>query len=356
MARYKLEVYDIDVENTIFRKVVEINNYNGFVFVEKLNGMGSATFSANIYNPTVNPGTLKRYRSQMLVKRDGAPIWLGTFDKFSGDAEGVDGQVTVNFLSYLAHLNNKKSIARFVRNQEYSDTAFELVAEAQARSNGTVLINEGQSETIGVVQETLEHKKLGDALIDASDNINGFYFNLTPILNADGDLDSVDLNILKNVGRVRDDLPKLIYGQNVQKIGFSTTDEIANYLEVVGGGTGEGVNENPIIVEDVPSQKAFTRIEKFVKFNEVSQQQKLQEKAEQLLNYLKVERYDINITLKSQSNIPFGSYNLGDYLVLDLYIPNTFVNFRGYGRVIENRIAIDANGNETITPKIQFIN
>lgn len=356
MGKYLLDIYNLDVVNDEYIKQVRIENYSGFSYVRKLNAIGSALFSLNILDPVSSPANLKKNKSNMLIMREGVPLMLVTPNKFRGQFEDTGGDLTIEMLDSLSHLNNKLSDKLYQKLQnEYSDTIDELVTDVQARTNGNVRIQLNPTlPTIGNVNETLEYKEIADAIIDQSDNINGFDFDTTPILDANNELDYLQLNLYTNKGDVRNDLPKLKLGDNVKRVEFSTTGDIANYIIALGQGTGG--EEPEIIVEDSSSQKTYTRIEKVIKFNDVSSRSKLKLKADEYLKYSKVDRYNLNITLKSESNIAFEQLILGDYLYCDLYKPNTFINFRGWARVVEIRVDVDVNGVETITPKVQFIN
>lgn len=355
MPKHKLKIYNLDVENDVFIRQNQISNYKGFSYVMAFNGIDSAQLSLNIMDPVATPANLKRWKSNILIFRDDVPMTVVTPNKFKSDFENTGGDLDIDLIGYLAHLDNKLSDKLYKKIQvEYSTIVDDLITSVQARTNGTVKIDMGAKPVIGDVNETLEYSEIAKAIINQSDNINGFDFKLTPILDADNELDYMKLDLFKNQSVVRDNMPKLKLGDNVQRVSFSTVDDIANYIIAKGQGTGG--DEPSVIVEDIASQKAYTRIEKILKFNDISNTNKLKSKAAEYLNYSKVDRYNINVTLKSTSNINLDDFNLGDYLYADLYKENTFIDFRGWARVIEIRIDVDQEGVETITPKLQFIN
>lgn len=349
---FTFELYQIDLVNNQLTRLDEIITFRPFSYTRVRNGVGKMSFSLNIYDTKASPGKIMRDRIQVLIKEDGQPKWLGKIRKIKGNAEGVNGSLSIECLEYIAHLQSRYSGSLETRNDTADAIVSDLVTEVQARTNGNLFIVDGDIETLASIQDTFEYKSIFDIMQDQSDNIVGYDFWLEPHIDSDSVLDSVKLNIASVRGSIRDDLPTLSLQDNVTSIDFATQNDIVNTLTALGAGTGITVLTAPY--EDSSSQIGFTRKEAIRKFSDQNNYSNLLEKATSFVEVYKAERFDIDITLSPNGNIQEEDFDLGDILKINLVIPNTFINFIGYGKVEEIRVNVDEQGVKTISPKLRY--
>lgn len=349
---FTFEVYQIDLENNELVRLDEIITFRPFSYTRIRNGIGKMSFSLNLKDKKASPGKLIRDRIQILIKEDGEPKWLGRIRKIKGNAEDVDGSIDIECLEYISHLQSRYSGALQTVSDTADSIATDLIAEVQARTNGQLFIENGTVETLPTIQDTFEYKSLFDIFEDQSDNIVGYDFWCEPHLDSDNVLDSVLFNIVSVRGSVKDDLPALSLQDNVMKIDFATQGDIINTLTALGAATGTSILSTPS--SDSSSQIGFTRKEAIRKFSEQVNKDNLQAKADSYVEVYKAERYDIDVTLNPDANIQEGDFDLGDILKVNLKIPDTFINFVGYGKVEEIRVDVDENGVKRISPKLRF--
>lgn len=354
IPEYTIELYQIDLTQNKLVRVSEIITYQGLTFSYIRNGIGQARFSLSLYDPKANPAHIIRFKTQVLIKRNGSAIWAGPIRKIKGNAKGAEGRVTIECLEYLSHFNRRFGAQFEIRKGDAGAIASDLIAEVQARTNGALFVQDGNIETIGDIQDTIEYKAITKVLSDQSDNLIGYDYEIVPILDAFGVWTHSNLNIYKQRGRFRNDLPDLSLQDNVLDIDFTTEGEIIN--STTGLGAGTGTNVLTTVVDDNDSALGYTRREDIKKYGDENNENNLYSKTQAYVNSQKGEKYKIDIAINPVSNINYGDINLGDYLKVNLVIPNTFINFVGSGRVQELRIDIDNEGTERVSPKIDFFN
>lgn len=354
MAEYQIELYRINVSENRFDRVDIITTYsNGFSFFDRLNGIGGAEFSLDIYDPKSRIDNLRRFATNIAIKRNGTFIWVGPIDKNTFRWNGVSGSVSVSAKSYVSHLTRRFSPATYkVTNQEVSTIYWDLINLVQNRTNGELLIEQGTLQTIGNGDETLNYQSIAKAIIDRSDNLNSFDFTFAPSQTATGELDSVLFNVYTGLGTVRNDLPALEIGRTVNDVTATTQNDIIN--DVIA--EGAGMNTDVIVsnVTNASSQVANTRREAVVGFKDISNKTKLTDKANAFLDVNSVERYDVNMDIMPGTPLRYGAVSLGDVVKTKISFPNG-LNINGYARIIELAVDVDVQGVEMVTPKLQLI-
>lgn len=355
MAEYNVEIYRLNVADGGFTRLADIITYENLEFFSGLNRIGGCTFVMKAEDPACDPTVLKLERV-VLIKRNGFPVWVGRINYIEGEygsIEGVDGIVTFRCLDYLSFLE-----ARFTsREQSYvnldaSEIATALIDYTQALPNGNLNITEGTIQAVGISNDTLEYQSIAQALINQSDNIIGYDFYFTPIVNGADLLQEVQFNVVQGRGRYRNDLPAFKVGDNVQSVAFATQSPIYNTTTLLGNGTGDAILTST--AEDEGSQQAYTRKERILKVGDYRIQENLDAAAVQANNETKVIDYNLNLQLVPESNLEYGTFDIGDVLNVDLNVENTFIQFTGTARIIELNVRVDDAGAEIITPKIEY--
>jgi hypothetical protein len=349
---YTIELYDLDVVNEQFVIKDIIIEFQGLTFTKKRKGFGSCTFSLNVDSSKSTYSNFIRYVTQVLIKKDGVPLWLGFVDKVTGSYNNVSGYLNVQCLEYFAHLRTRYTgqLDKY-KNIQTTVIYSGLVEEVQERTNGTLLINNGTMQTIGAIDETLEYAEVAQAIINQANNINGFDFEILPVLDSNSRLSSVTFNIYKGMGTTRNDLPRLELGVNVQRVDFATQDRIINSLTALGSGTGTSVLLYELDSED--SQRGYTRKEEVAKFASISVLSSLSSKATSIINTYGGEQFDINVEIKPNT-FSVTDFDIGDTLNMYIVREDSYINFSGYRTVIEKTVSVNQEGTEFIIPKLSI--
>ena len=351
---YTIELYNIDTTTSAFSKIDILTTFSSLSFFEKLNGIGGAVFTLALQDPKAIISNLYCFKTQVLIRRDGYPVWIGVITNLDGSYSNVEGNITVNCLTYLSHLLNRFTASNYQKiNTDVGDIILDLISYTQGLTQGQLGITEGASETIGNISDTLSYASIGQAIINYSDNIVGFDFTMTPVMDANNELESVAINIYKGLGNIRNDLPSLELGVNVQTVSFATQGEVFNHITALGSGTGGSVSST--VQQNVYSQQGFTKREAILKYSDISVINTLVLKAARYLTQTQAQRLDINVSLKPESILGYGVFSLGDVLNCNLVKDDTLINFTGTGRVVELRVDVDSQGTEYVTPKLQYI-
>lgn len=354
MAKYSLETYNIDVVNTGFDRTSEIFDFQDLSYTFVLNGPGYMSFALPINSPAADPGVFLQTRTQIHIKRNGGTTrWFGPLEDIDVDWEDLDGTVNFTAKTYLQHLKYKITDRGVVYNeQDASLIASDLISDVQARTNGELNITDGTLETVGDTTDTLNYQEVLDAMLNQSDNIVGYDFDLMPTLDGAGLITGVELNIYKGKGRLLDNLPAVTL-QSTEGGSGSKYKEFYNQVTFLSAGTGDQVIA--ATASNPSSQQAYTRKEIVFKSSENLSVNNLQAAADSYINESSVPQSTVQLKLNS-SVYPVGSINVGDILKLNIYKENTFLDFRGTARVIELTVQVDNEGKETIIPRLQFYN
>lgn len=353
---YTIELYRIDVANERFEFITEIITFTGLSFFNVQNEIGGCEFSMEVLDPKALRSNFIRYRTQVVIKRNGIIVWFGPVYKINGSySPNTSNKITIQCLTYLAHLMDRYVEGIYTqRGVDAGTIAWDLVNTAISKDNGYLGIVQGSIDTIGTSNETLEDYPIGQALINASDNINGYYFEFQPIVDENNRLEEIRFNVRQVAGSTRTDLPKLEIGRNIDNISFSTSGDLYNTITGLAHGTGEEVVSASASSSDL--QTGYTRREVIRKYGEVQLEETLSNYVERDLVYYGAEGYDINITLVPNKLPTFDQINLGDTLLVEAIIPGTYVNFVGTAYVSSIAVEVDDNGVSWVTPKVIFNN
>lgn len=350
---YTIEVYRIDVSNNQFVKVDEITTFQGLSYFSRLNSYGSCSFNLNVYDPKATQETLSRYRHQIAVKRNGTIVWVGPIVKIVGNLEGVKGVVQIQAISYLQHLRARftDTLVSYL-SEDAGDIAWNLIDTIQSRTNGELMIREGNIEVSEDRDRTYERAGIAKLIVNLSNVINGFDFEFVPQQDASGLLEQINFNVYKSLSTTRNNY--ILNMDSLINLRWSTTGNLVNTVIFDGAGTGDSILTAE--ASDSSSQIGFTRREDRVASKDVSIQDNLQEKADEYIRVDKVNTYDIQCTVRPGITPSYGEIGLGDIVTYDFVTEdNSFVNFQGTARVLELIVSIDQNGAEKLIPALDIV-
>jgi len=78
MNEYTIEIYEVNPVTGAFTRIDELSTFYNLSFSERLNAVGMASFSLNAYDEKATTRNLKRFKNQILIKRNSTPVWVGT--------------------------------------------------------------------------------------------------------------------------------------------------------------------------------------------------------------------------------------------------------------------------------------
>lgn len=363
MATYEIEIYSLDVTSGTFSRIDKITTFQNLQFFNRLNGIGGARFELNVFDPKATQANLKRFANQIAIKRNGTVVFFGPITNRPWSFENVKGVVAVEAQTYLHHLKSRftDKLTTYT-NTEQTTIAWNLINLVQTRTNGNLGIVQGAAPSSVTRDRTYEYKSIADALMQLTEVIAGFDFSFDPIVNTTTNLvTGVTFNCYyPRLGSNRTDLNKLRVGQNIKSIECRSINEIMNSGISEGSGTGSTGIISTLDYDS--SQTAYTRREVVYQQKDVSVQSTLNQNLTALLNETSVEMLGFNIELYPDKLPLIDQYILGDTLYLDIFLENDegvrpdFTTYQGQARVIEQAVAVDSVGRESITPKLLVLN
>lgn len=348
-----LELYRIDTQNNRFVKIDEIQTFKNLRWFDRLNGIGGCTFDLDIRDPAANITNWIPFITQVAIKVNGLIVWVGCVEKPSGNYQGVSGISNIRVMSYLYHLQ-----ARFItlvyRGEDAAAKAWDFIDEVQSRGNGELMIREGEIQVVGNTSDTLQNQEVSQAIMNQSDNIVGYDFEIVPVQDASKKLSHMLFNAYNrgSSGTIRDTYAPLEFGFNVDGATYSLDGEVFNNITGEGAGTAQGVLSAS--KSDGNSQVKYTRRETIVPFKNILSYTTLNTVTEARLQKVANERYGVSITLRKGSEYRYGSFKVGDFLKTNLEFPNGLI-MNTTARVIELGYSSDKQGVITLEPKLEVI-
>lgn len=356
---YTLTIYRLDVQGLRYEKLRQIDNFYNLEYETKLSAIGAAIFDMDIHDAQASRANFIPGRTLLQIKRDNDTVWFGVLWLVAGNYEGVDGVISFTFFGIESLLRTRYTGSRvdYVQ-QDQSSITWNLINTVQSRANGYLGINNNAPSTSILRDRTYQYAEIYQSIADMHDNINGFDFSFDPVVNATGDVISVNYNLYYPVrGKIRDDLAPYRVGNNgnVLSYGFSFDNDFYNTFTLVGAGEGTPLTST---ASDSALQIAYGRRERVVKLSSIEVQSTLNERATTLLNNNSFPLYQIRLQQKPQTAPFLGTYELGDIVPIDLRVENgsdlAAINSRG--RITALNISVDDLGTEYIQPSIELIN
>lgn len=346
---WSIEVYKLDSINSQFIKLAVIDNYENASFFFRKNSYGSASFQLDVYNEYATRYILRRYANIVAFKFNKKIIWAGPITHVGGDLEGVNGKVQVECAEYFYKLFQIYT-AENVQFVDIDQGAIveSLVDTAQAKTAGDLVItvqsyaatqNRDRSYSLGVVGELIENLTQIDGGLD---------FILSPTQDSDDNLNGFNLNLYADYGSQKTELNKLVLGASVQNVSFATQGEITNNVTAISN--SEGNLKFTATAVDATSRDVYNNLEFVEKFYDISIQQTLEDKANQVLEENKLESLDINCQLYP-NQFDLLSFTIGDQLYLDLQV-GEYLDAQGWYEVKELNYTIDSQGQ--FFPTVKF--
>lgn len=329
---WKIELYRLNVEDEEFVLLDEITSFLSISFFNKLNGAGGCRFTLHINDGKASSNNLVRYRTTILIKYKGIVVWSGFVIEVSGNYSSSGSSViSVEGIEYFGHFKYRiTGSLDLYTNTDAGEIAWQMINTSQSKTNGTLLISKGGIEATKNRDRTYENYIIYDAIVNLTNVIDGFDFELVPTLDSSSRLEGFTFNVYKEIGVVRESLGYLKIDEEVENVRLTTVGDVYNSIVATSGGFGDQVLRST--QSDTSSQKGYTLLEKYLKFANINIASTLEEHANTYLNNVKVNRYSLDLTLNS--NIGIGQINIGDYVNVNLVL--------GEYTTIKKKIRVDA--------------
>lgn len=339
---FVLDIYTIDPGAGSLTRIDSITNYVGLTFFSLQNGAGLATFQLPGMSEKASGANLKRFGNVVAIKMNSTIVWVGFIETLKPAYAGENYIVNVECREYFAHLASRYTgeSVRF-NGVDAGQIAMQLITTTQSQTYGNLLITEGVITPTFERDREYQNKSIADAIIDLTEVENGFDFTLQPVTVGDV-LTGFTFNVQQEIGQYRPNVPALSLGGNVISFSAMTRQDIYNNIKYKGAGNGEQV----LLAEanSLDSMASYTRREKFVSRDDISIESTLQQHADADLDAESGEVYYFDIDVRPDSNLPYGSFNIGDSVNLSLTIPDMTMQFSGVALIESIECDVDNLG------------
>lgn len=359
MKKYRIEIYNLDIVNKNFTRILEVISFKNLRWSNKFNGVGALSFDLSINDKIVSTLNFQRYIKHVALKEyqndidnTGRVLWFGAITSISESYEGIMGSTKIEANSKLYDLNFRYTDQiRLFKQIEQATILWTLIDESQNKQNGWLGIIQGNLSTGVLRDRTYEYGKIKELITNMSDLVNGCDFTFDTIVSTDGKVTGVQFNTnFPSVGVQRNDLPPLKIGENVQSFTSTTRGDILNSIIGIGSGTGSTTLISS--KESSDSELGNTRHEDIFTNKDVSQQSALNEETDAYLNNNLNDGLEIRIKLMPNKTPLFTDFILGDYLKLK--IQKGITNVNRWGLVNEINCSLSPEG--AVSTEIIFTN
>jgi hypothetical protein len=346
---YTIEIYKINLNTNNFDKIEIITDFYDLNYMHKINGVGECSFSIEMDSPKAILNTFIPFSSYVAVKKDGFIVWHGPIRGYEGNYQDVSGRLRITAFSPLYHLS-KRYTSNFVEflQTDQTSVAWQLINTSQGLSNGLLFI-ENNSLPTGILKDrTYEYGNIAELLINLSNLISGFDFDFTAKMDSNNDLIGTLFNTYYPIkGSVRNDLPSLEIGENVQSFGFAVNDDFYNNFTLLGSGTGETLT---VYASDFDLSKGYTRLEEVSKDSNIVLKSTLQQRANLFLQANSTPKMTIDIEMIPTVRPLLTEFEIGDSLNINIVLNKQEI-IKKPGRIIQINVSIDEQGVEFVTPR-----
>jgi hypothetical protein len=352
---YTLEIYQLNPTLGTYTRIDTIDTYKNLSFTDRLNGIGSCSFTLSVYDPKASQANLIRFRNHVVIKKDSVIKWFGPITNVTSNFVGIEGEINVECNSMLFHLKTRYTAKLLqITATDQSTILWNLINTTQGLANGKLGITLGASPATTSRDSTYQYKDIAGAIIDMTNIIGGIEFDFQAVTSG-GMFAGCTFNTYVSKGTTRSDLPALKIDSNMKMIQTATKDNIFNDLIVEGEGTGAVLISTG---SDSASQSAYSRREEIIKSADISLQSTLDTKTSNLLNFYKVEGSLVEMELYPTKTPTLDDLNLGDIHTLNIALAGTggYLDMVKQARLWEYTVNIDVNGVEKTKPKFILIN
>jgi hypothetical protein len=345
LARYSIESYD--PSGNLMGDLTGIVSVQGLLF--ERNRSPSATLSADLFKMedyakklNINPlDLLNVNRSEIRVRRYDKYLFAGQVSNIEPQISGDQATIAVGVSGWLDLLGQ-----RYTGNNEVFSSvdagaiAWDLIEDSQALTHGNLGITSGLIQTSVNRDRTYNGKNIKDALIELSEVINGFDFEIT--------WDKKFNVYYPYQGMDRSADLRFEYKNNIKSIDVPRDGtKMINY--VIARGAGQGDAQISDTEQDTASQTTYGLRQSILDYPDVIEAATLAAHANgQIASYKNI--IDMPVIVLNGSLPPaLGSYWLGDQIILTVPDLQTFSYLKDVKYKIDKiSVKVDAEEQEEV--------
>jgi hypothetical protein len=271
-------------------------------------------------------------------------IWAGVIWEIEEECKENDGSILVSCVEIFHILSEKRYTFDTYTDTDAGEIAWELINTTQGLTGGNLGITQGTIQATQNRDRTYSDEKIGEKIIQLTEVINGFDFEITPSIknNALG-----VFNVYTKRGETITDF-RLEYGEglknNIQSWNRKRTlSDIYNSVIVEGEGLGDARLTSMILDNTLITTVGL--LEGRQQEKSVTEQSTLDEKADEYIRVHKTEQPIYDITLNNAYN-DFGEYDVGD--IVFIRIKYGFIDINTTMRIYGIAVSVSDNGEEQI--------
>lgn len=347
LSRYKVEIYSksgqllADLSNKMTpKKILQQRNRADqismtadlFILREFCNDIG-----------TTVPALFAVNQNEIRVSRNNKVLSSGVI-VYARPSVGVDsGTFELKAVGWLKLLAKRfTSIEQNYSGVDAGAIAWDLINQSQLLPNGDLGFTQGTIQVSKTRDRSYSDKNILDAILQLSEVIDGFDFEVT--------WDKKFNVYYPKIGTKRTDI-QFTYPGNISDLSVVSDGTIvANHITARGSGTGTGALR--AVAEDITSEQSYYRLEDIEDYNDVSEIDTLQEHADEDLRQSLSFNLMPDITLVGNITPEYGTYNLGDEILITSNDTVVFGTLNDYFRIDSMELNIDENNKETVRIKL----
>ena len=310
----------------------------------QLNRAGKASFSLPLTTERLQRFPLYIGVTRLLIYRADKLIWAGVIWEITEDAQDDEGAVNVQCTEIFHILSEKRYTSNSYTNTDAGQIAWGLINTTQGLTGGNLGITQGTIQATQNRDRTYLDEKIGEKIIQLTEVINGFDFEITPSIK----VNTLGVfNVYSKRGSVINTF-RLEYGEglrnNIQSWSRKRTlSDMYNSVIVEGEGYGDIALKST--QTDNSMITAVGLLEGRVQEKSVNQQTTLDTKAQEFIRVRKTEQFIYDITLNNAYN-DFGKYDIGD--IVPVKIKYGYVDINTTMRIYGIDVRVSDAGEEVI--------
>lgn len=310
----------------------------------QLNRAGKASFTLPLTVERLQRFPLYIGMTRLLIYREDKLIWAGVIWEVSEDAGDDDGNVNVQCVEIFHILSEKRYTSNTYTSTDAGTIAWGLINTTQGLTGGNLGLTQGTIQATQNRDRTYFDEKIGEKIIQLTEVINGFDFEITPSIK----VNTLGVfNVYSKRGAALNTF-RLEYGEglknNIQSWSRKRTlSDMFNSVIVEGEGLGDARLTST--ETDTALITSVGLLEGRVQEKSINQQTTLDSRADEFIRVRKTEQPLYDITVNNAYD-DFGLYDVGD--IVPVRIRYGYVDINTTMRIYGIDVQVSDTGEEVI--------
>lgn len=310
----------------------------------QLNRAGKASFTLPLTVERLQRFPLYIGVTRLLIYREDKLIWAGVIWEVSEDAGDDDGNVNVQCVEIFHILSEKRYTSNTYTSTDAGQIAWGLINTTQGLTGGNLGLTQGTIQVTQNRDRTYFDEKIGEKIIQLTEVINGFDFEITPSIK----VNTLGVfNVYSKRGSTLNTF-RLEYGEglknNIQSWSRKRTlSDMFNSVIVEGDGLGDARLTST--ETDTALITSVGLLEGRVQEKSINQQTTLDSRADEFIRVRKTEQPLYDITVNNAYD-DFGLYDVGD--IVPVRIKYGYVDINTTMRIYGIDVQVSDTGEEII--------